>query len=516
MKFRISRWIAIAVAFALAGQSRAATPNLTTLVSFCSLPNCADGSLPQVALIADANGNLFGTTSLGGAYCGEDATCGGTVFEIVKTASGYASTPTTLVSFCSLPNCADGSRPQAALIADANGNLFGTTVQGGAASRGTVFEIVKIASGYASTPTTLVSFCSLPNCADGATPFAGLIADANGNLFGTTEGGGAARRGTVFEIVKTASGYPSTPAILVSFCSLPNCADGQYPLTGLIADANGNLFGTTVQGGAAGRGTVFEIVKIASGYASTPTTLVSFCSLPNCADGATPTAGLIADANGNLFGTTYVGGPGAYGGVFGGGGTVFEIVKTASGYASTPTTLVSFCSLPNCTDGASPYASLIADANGNLFGTTLQGGAYASYGVASGAGTVFEIVNTASGYASTPTTLVSFCNGGMFFNCTADGEFPEAGLIADANGNLFGTTSDGGASGFGGTVFEITGSGFVPPPLFAGTPGKVGCIVKSNATLRGNYHGFNNAAADLGYPSVRALEMAILSYCWGV
>jgi hypothetical protein len=186
---------------------------------------------------------------------------------------------------------------------------------------------------------------------------------------------------------------------------------------------------------------------------------------------------------------------------------VFEIVKTASGYASTPTTLVSFCSLRNCADGYEPQAGLIADANGNLFGTTSAGGAS---GGASGAGTVFEIVKTAGGYASTPTTLVSFCS---FPNC-ADGGGPK-GLIADANGNLFGTTEEGGAYG-GGTVFEITGSGFVPSPLFAGTPGKVGCIVKSNTTLIEDYDGLNNAAADLGYPSARALEMAISTYCWGV
>jgi uncharacterized repeat protein (TIGR03803 family) len=505
MKFRISGLIAIAIAFALAGQSRAATPNLTTLVSFCSLPNCADGAGPQAGLIADANGNLFGTTEGGGA------SGGGTVFEIAKTASGYASIPTTLVSFCSLPNCADGSGPTefAPLIADANGNLFGTTGFGGAGAyggnpngAGTVFEIVKTASGYASTPTTLVSFCSLPNCADGATPYAGLIADANGNLFGTTSGGGAYAGiyggGTVFEIVKTASGYATTPTILYSFCAQTNCTDGSGPLGGLIADANGNLFGTTGTGGANNdAGTVFEIVKTASGYASTPTILVSFGSLP--ADGALPVAALIADANGNLFGTTSEGGASGY------YGTVFEIVKTASGYASTPITLVSFCSLPNCADGANPNGGVIADANGNLFGTT-----------ALGLGTVFEIAKTASGYASTPTTLVRFCS---LPKC-ADGKSPLAGLIADANGNLFGTTSEGGGVNDvhlgAGTVFEITGSGFVPPPLFAGTPGNVGCIVKSNATLRRDYQGLNNAAADLGYPSVQALEMTILTYCWGI
>jgi uncharacterized repeat protein (TIGR03803 family) len=426
--------------------SRAA--NLTTLVRFCQTPNCADGAAPN-GLTFDASGNLFGTTANGGADGGGFS--GGTVFEIIKTTEGYASTPTTLLSFCSLPNCADGAAPNGVTV-DANGNVLGTTSEGGANrfTAGTVFEIVKTTDGYASNPTTLVSFCSLPNCADGEQPLAGLIADGNGNLFGTTAGGGANGGGTVFEIVKTTDGYASTPTILVSFCSLPNCADGSAP-TGLMIDPNGNLFGTTALSGVNSGGTVFEIVKTVDGYASTPTTLVNFCSLPNCGDGAQPEAGLIADVNGNLFGTTSGGGAN-------GGGTVFEIVETADGYATTPTTLVSFCSLPNCTDGLEPFAGLIADAKGNLFGTTLYGGTGGNSHPGDpeappGGGTVFEIIKTADGYASTPTVLYSFCG---LANC-ADGLGPGS-VIADANGNLFGTTSSGT-----GTVFELTDTGFVVP-----------------------------------------------------
>jgi uncharacterized repeat protein (TIGR03803 family) len=143
-------------------------------------------------------------------------------------------------------------------------------------------------------------------------------------------------------------------------------------------------------------------------------------------------------------------------------GTVFEIAKTASGYASTPTTLVSF----NGNNGANPYAGLIADANGNLFGTTQQGGAY-------GAGTVFEIAKTARGYASTPTTLVSF--NGNNGSSSSNGLDPIGGLIADANGNLFGTTSFGlGGANNDGTVFELTGTGFVPEMPFAAFNGRLG------------------------------------------
>jgi uncharacterized repeat protein (TIGR03803 family) len=460
-------------------QLRAA--DLTTLVSFCAagFPNCVDGDNPHGSLIADADGNLFGTTAF--ASNGFDSG-GGTVFEVAKTPEGYASTPTTLVSFCSLLNCADGRQPYGGLIADASGNLFGTTADGGTgANGGTAFEIVKIAGGYASTPTTLVSFCALGGiCADGASPAAGVIADADGNLFGTTFTGGAnVGGGTVFEIVKTAGGYASTPTTLVSFCSLPNCADGAKPNGSLSADANGNLFGATLGGGTGNNGgTVFEIAKTAGGYASTPTTLVSFCALANCADGLFPNGGLIADANGNLFGTTSSGGAN-------GNGTVFEIVKTAGGYASTPTTLVSFCALANCADGEGPQVGLIADANGNLFGTTLGGGANRR-------GTVFEIAKSASGYASTPTILVSFCSatplsrdpGGppVLDNCP-DGSGPFAGLIADANGSLFGTTASGGVSR-GGTVFEITDSGFVTPVAIP--PSEVATTASGLAYSRGS------------------------------
>jgi uncharacterized repeat protein (TIGR03803 family) len=274
-------------------------------------------------------------------------------------------------------------------------------------------------------------------------------------------------------------------------------------VAGLIADANGNLFGATFYGGAFGGrtsgGTVFEIVKTAGGYASTPTTLVSFCALANCADGANPRASLIADANGNLFGTTQSGGAfrGPAGNDF---GTVFEIAKTADGYASTPTTLISFSG----PDGANPHASLIADANGNLFGTT-AGNEFAGRAIG---GTVFEIAKTAGGYASTPITLVDFC---ALANC-ADGSNPFAGLIVDANGNLFGTTFYGGANNVG-TVFEITNTGFVVRPIFAGTPGKPNCFGKSVSALARQYGGLNTAAAALGYSSVRALQDAILAFC---
>jgi uncharacterized repeat protein (TIGR03803 family) len=342
----------------------AGTP--TILVSLNGTNGAITTGTLEATLVADAFGNLLGTTYAGGTS-GE-----GTVFEIVKTSTGYASTPTTLVNF----NGTNGANPFAGLIADANGDLFGTTYQGGPSGEGTVFEIAKTSSGYASTATTLVSF----NGTNGANPVGGLMADASGDLLGTTQFGGASNDGTVFEIAKTSAGYASTAATLVSFSG----ANGANPYAGLVADANGDLFGTTYAGGASGEGTVFEIAKTSSGYAGTATTLVSF----NGANGANPFAGLIVDGNGNLFGTDNAGGPSDY-------GTVFEVAKTSSGYANTPTVLVNF----DGANGANPQAGLVADVNGNLFGTTYNGGA-------SGVGTVFELTN--GGFVPLFTPFASF------------------------------------------------------------------------------------------------------------
>jgi hypothetical protein len=395
----------------------ALVPTLTTLVSF----NVTNGYSPDSTLIADAAGDLFGTTYSGGAY--ND----GTVFEIVKTGGGYASTPTTLTN---VPNA---TAPLGGLIADAAGDLFGTTKFGGVgglSGNGTVFEIAKTGGGYASTPITLTNFSGT----NGYEPLGGVVADAAGDLFGTTFGGGANGAGMMFEIAKTGGSYAGTPTTLVSFDGI----NLGFVESGLIVDAAGDLFGESPSNGAYDDGAVFEIAKTGGGYASTPNTLASF----NGADGRVPDGGLFSDAAGDFFGTT-AGGAANY-------GTVFEIAKTGGGYASTPTTLATF----NGTNGVEPQGSLIMDAAGDIFGTTEFGGA-------SNDGTVFEIAKTGSGYTSTPTILFSF-NG-------TNGANPFAGLIADAAGDLFSTTSQGGANGAG-TAFELTGAGFqlTAPPVLSG------------------------------------------------
>ncbi len=238
---------------------------------------------PVGAVAVDSAGDVFGTTKYGGVNNN------GTLFEIVpssSSATGYGN-PVTLVDFTG----ANGTLPEGNLIVDSSGNLFGTTGQGGANGYGTVFELVKSASGYSSAPVTLTSFDSTNDFPDS------LIMDSAGDLFGTTEYGGPDTVGTVFELVKSASGY-SAPVTLAIFS---RSSDGAYPGS-LVMDKAGDLFGVTNLGGANDLGTVFEMVKSASGY-SAPVTIYTFDSL----NGAEPTSLLINSA-GDLIGTTSQGG----------------------------------------------------------------------------------------------------------------------------------------------------------------------------------------------------------------
>jgi len=332
---------------------------ITTLATF----NRTNGAFPEAGLIEDSSGNFFGTTISGGGGYGGEFGGDGTVFEVAAGTDAI----TTLATFDSTNN--NGEAPYTGLVEDSSGNLFGTTYFGGANGDGTVFE-VPAGSG---TITTLANF----NGTNGANPYAGLVEDGSGNLFGTTGAGGSSGDGTVFE-VQAGSGTITT---LANF----NGTNGANPYAGLVEDGSGNLFGTTSGGGDAnGDGTVFE-VPAGSGAI---TTLAAF----NGTNGANSFAGLVEDGSGNLFGTTDSGGSS-------GDGTVFE-VQVGSG---TITTLASF----NGTNGAVPYAGLVEDNSGDLFGTTSGGGE-------GGFGTVFELRK--------PTVTVSDSGGtytGAAFAATA-------------------------------------------------------------------------------------------------
>jgi uncharacterized repeat protein (TIGR03803 family) len=404
----------------------------TTLASF----NGVDGATPVGALIQGSDGNFYGTTYKGGANCYRSGGCG-TVFKI--TTGGRL---TRLHSFCTLAQCADGKEPYASLVQASNGKFYGTTMSGGVLGPdgcGTVFEIT--ATGIL---TTLHSF----DGNDGCSPEGGLVQAANGDFYGTTASDGVNNGGTVFKMTPA-----GTLTILHNFCSMLNCADGRSPEASLVQATNGNFFGTTLYGGTndndelcpIGCGTVFEITP-----AGKLETLYSFCSLANCADGATPEASLVQATNGDFYGTTFQGGANCATGS--GCGTIFEI--TGAGQLST---LYRFCSLANCADGTDPVGPLVQATDGDLYGTTPNGGA------ANNAGTVFEIT-----LAGALTTLYTFCTAP---GCT-DGEFPSGGLLQATNGVFYGTTGEGGASSDG-IVFSLD-TGLAPFVSFIRNPAKVG------------------------------------------
>ena len=326
--------------------------------------------------------------------------------------------PASVTTIAPFPtSTGNGTEPDGQLFIDSNGDLLGATTSGGANGIGTTYEIVKTGGGFASTPTFLAD---IPIGLNTLVGVPNLSADASGDLFGLMFSGGANTLGTVVEF--PAGGGPST--VLANFTG---GANGANPGGKVLVDASGDLFGTTASGGAHGAGTVFEIKNNGGVYLGTPITLTSFSS------GITPSGSgnLVEDAAGNLFGTTT--------------SSVFEVVKTVSGYSS-PVTLVSF---PVGTE----IGNLNIDSKGDIFGTTISGGANDD-------GTVFEIKKTGGVYASAPTTLVSFS--------LADGKLTlgrTKSLTLDANGDVFGTT-DPSSQNNGGVVYEIVNhSGVYDPNL---------------------------------------------------
>jgi uncharacterized repeat protein (TIGR03803 family) len=365
---------------------------LTVLHTFTSRP---DGLTPVGGVIMDQAGNLYGTTAQGGTGTQ------GTVFKIDTTGN-----ETVLHSFVSRP---DGLDPEAGLVIDSSGNLYGTTELGGSQGKGTIFKI-----DTSGNETVLHSFLCCPPL--GKNPVAGLIIDGSGNLYGTAQNGGEhGQNGTVFKLSPA-----GTLTVLHDFNEIPN--DGSDPRGTLLLDPSGNLFGTTYQGGTQNQGTVFLIDNVGQYFV-----LYSFGSTVGLDDGKWPTAGVIRDQSGNLYGTC------SQGGTFN-GGTVFKIDNSGN-----YTVLHNFGAPGD--DGQWPLGALAIDANGNLYGTTVSGGAFA------GQGTVFKIDN-----AGNYSVLHSF-NGN-------DGSSPAAGVIVGADGNLYGTCSQGGAGngfhGIGGTVFRLS------------------------------------------------------------
>jgi uncharacterized repeat protein (TIGR03803 family) len=403
-----------------------------------------DGEHPTAALIQGTDGNFYGTTNNGGAnYLFAEGA--GTVFQLTPSGS-----LTTLYSFCSVVTlgtgyCLDGVGPFAGLIQGTDGNFYGTTAGGGAIpyptdsiGYGTVFKLAVSGTPPTATLTTLYSFCSQANCTDGELPNGGVIEGSDGNFYGTTGSGGTNGDGTMFRLTPSTTPGGSTLTTLYSFCSVVDprtnyCLDGDTP-SAVIQGNDGNFYGITYGGGAKDDGTVFKLTP--SGQL---TTLHSFCTKhgpgKRCFDGQNPT-GVIQGSDGNLYGTTGLGGKIKY-------GTVFKLAPSGK-----LATLYSFCRKAGCADGKFPDGRLIQGSDGNFYGTTEGGGAGTKpldYG------TVFKI--TPSGKL---TTLYSFCSiDEPGASICFDGWGPVGGLLQSNNGNFYGTATFGGANADG-TLFELS------------------------------------------------------------
>jgi len=372
--------------------------------------NGTDGGIPinSGQLAFDQSGNLYGTTELGGD-CGN-----GTVFQL--TPGNPQWTETVLHSFCG----AEGFYPYAGVIFDKAGNLYGTTTSGGTSGGGTVFRLSPSRSGWILN--TLYNFTV---GADGGGPYGGVILDKTGNLYGTAVAGGVndcrgEGCGTVFELIN--SGHSWNYTVIHSFTN----DDGAYPYAGLVMDKKGNLYGTTQSGGVNGMGVVFQLTN--SGGAWTANVLHSF---GDSGDGQFPGYAKLTLHHGAVFGTVPFGGTN-------GQGIVFKLVKAGSAWKEK--ILYSF---KGGEAGSIPYAGLKFDKHDHIWGTTVHGGGTVCQ-APNGCGTIFKLTPTEGGWKEH-----------VIFKFVGDnGAIPLDSVIFDATGRLYGTTSQGGDNDTG-IVFRV-------------------------------------------------------------
>ncbi|MGH9498384.1 MAG: choice-of-anchor tandem repeat GloVer-containing protein [Terriglobales bacterium] len=387
----------------------------TTIASFPYYP----GAPEFVSLVQGTDGGLYGTTISEGE--------GGTIFRL-----GTDGTLSIVYTFCSLPNCADGTLPYSGLIVGTDGNLYGVASGSGAYHAGTVFRLT-----LAGSLTTLYNFCpqGYP-CIDGSGPLGALVEGTDGSFYGTTGSGGAYAHGSVFRI--TSAGALTT---LHSFCAQGNpCPDGFSPEAALTEGNDGKFYGSTFGGGGnADAGTLFKITR--SGV---------FTTLWNFSQdfaGSGPAASLVQLGDGKFYGTT-TGRPNNF-------GTIFSVTKDGR-----LVVLYTFCPQGGCPFGGGPSAPLALGTDGKLYGTTVGGGSMTCG--SAGCGTIFQ---AAKGKFK---TLYDFCPQ----NGCLDGMHPIGGLTQGTNGVFYGTTPSGGIYG-GGTAFSLD-MGLGPFVTFARGAGRVG------------------------------------------
>jgi uncharacterized repeat protein (TIGR03803 family) len=357
----------------------------------------SDGANPLAGFLIDGT-TLYGTASSGGT------SRLGVVFALNESGE-----ETVLHEF---KGGADGASPEGQLVMDKAGNLYGTTTSGGASDAGTVFELTR-----QGKETVLYSF---KGKADGANPVAGLAIDKAGNLYGTTTEGGASKAGTVFELeVPKVAGSKWTEKVLHSF---GQDKDGASPVAGVTLDASDNLYGTTSAGGTYGYGTVFQMTPSSSGWKES---VLHDFELQS--DGGVPYAGLVLDSEGDLYGAATDGGAGGANG----GGTVFELRQADGGWTFTVLYRLSGWGV------SGSYRDLLL-VSGKIYASTHCDGT-------NNAGTVYELTHSGTTWTYKPLYVL---NGG------SDGLYSISNLVADSQGNLYGTTLEGGANGSG-VVFKV-------------------------------------------------------------
>ena len=409
--------LAVTILFALAVvlTPSAQAQTFTVLHNFSG---SGDGAQPQVGLTPDAAGNFYGTTL-------------STVFKFKYVGSGWVIN--TLYHF---QGGSDGGEAYGRVAIASDGTLYGTSFAGGGTNCydgqgcGTVFHLTPApaAPRTALAPWNETIVYRFTGGSDGGQPESDLTFDQAGNIYGNTRWGGYMGQtcnpngcGVVYELSPSVGGWTQT--VLYTF----HGADGSFPWSGVIFDQAGNLYGETGGGGQYNLGDVYELSPSGSGWMQQ--ILYSFATL---SDGANPTGGLIFDASGNLYGGTGEGGTGGPP-----AGTVFELTPSNGGW-----TFHSLYSFPGCAypyNGCAGPAGMAMDAAGNLYGATYLDGAY-------GYGNVFKL--TPSGGSWTYTSLHDFTG-------YADGAYPNSPVVFDAQGNLYGTASYGGAYDQG-VVWEIT------------------------------------------------------------
>ena len=357
---------------------------------FHSMDNSAgEGVYPQAPLV-ELNGIFYGTTLTGGT---KDL---GTVFKM-DASTGQV---TTIHSF--VGGNTDGAIPSSGLVIGSDGNLYGTTTNGGPAQYGTVFKVA-FTNGI---PTVEIAYFFAGPKTDGANPVGGLIQGSDNAFYGTTNNGGSNDLGTVYKITLLGGVVAESP--IYHFTG----PDGEHPQSGLIKDSAGMMYGTT-SGGDSGVGTLYSISTHG---------IIGFSKQFSTYDGATPYGPLLLGSDGKLYGTTSAGGQNGL-------GVTFSISTAGDSDSYNYTSFAGTTS-----DGSTPYGNLI-EINNKIYGTTLSGGTYA-------AGTIFSVT-----HALTETMVYAFGN-------LTDGANPTAGMVLAADGYYYGTTSKGGTNGLG-TVYKF-------------------------------------------------------------